>query len=69
MLIFILVSDDFNNTVVKMINNNLTIVNFYKENFESKLFRDTKDYYLHQIIPYDQTKPIITHLNQVSYTQ
>jgi len=69
MIILILVSDDFNNIVVKTIDNNLTSVTFYKENFESKLLKDTKDYYLHHIISYDETKPVISYLNRVSYTQ
>jgi len=66
---FILVNHDFNETMVKMTDNNLKSVNFCKENFESKLLRDTEDFYLHQMISYDETKSIITYLNQVSYTR
>lgn len=66
-ILFIIVSHDFNETMAKMMDNNSTIVNIYKEIFESEILRETEEFYLHQTISYDEQNSLIKYLNEVSF--
>ncbi len=69
LLSFILDSYDFNETIGKTTDNNVTSFHVYKNYFEAKLLKDAEDYCRHHIISYDTSDSLITYLNQVSDAQ
>jgi hypothetical protein len=66
---FILVSRDFNETMAKLNDENLVVVNVYREIFETKFLIEAEDFYRHQEISYNDKESIITYLNQVRFVR
>ena len=66
-LMFNLVGPDFNETIAKMIDKNLTSLNFYQDVFEARLLRKADAYDRYQIISFNENESILTYLNRVRF--
>ena len=55
--------------MAKLFDQNLTHFDFYKENIESKILVETREFYCQKTIFYDETQPIIIYLNAVRNNQ
>jgi hypothetical protein len=68
-LLFISGSSDFNETMTKLNDENLSVVTGYKEIFETKFLKEAEDFYRQQEISYNDKESIITYFNQVTFAR